>query len=271
MVRQSLPVLLVTLAACDVRVEFADGGRGGGTATGGGFVTAGGFVASGGSAGGGGATAGGTAGGGAAGGAPMVPCSASQPCAMGQCFNGLCAATCQSDASCPADQYCDTQGTRLCHPRQVQTCASGCAPNQVCVSGFCSVAPAGGTCDPTMVFSGNDGCAPNALCHDPIESMMQDPKCYSFPACAADRTCPPGVMGAVCNDALIPNKGLICLTSYCRTVANCPAAWLCVKVNTNDVLGVCGNRGVGAPCVQPSDCQSNSCFRFTPFAPGFCQ
>lgn len=277
MFRQSLPFLLVTLAAaCDVRVEFADGGRGGGSATAGGFATAGGSSTAGGAAAGGaaggtsGGAAGGTSGGAAGGSTPLVPCSATQPCSVGQCSNGLCAASCQSTANCPADQFCDTQGDHLCHPAQVQTCAAGCLSSQICVNGFCSVTPPATTCDPTMLASGNDGCAPNSLCQDPVGG--QNPKCYSLPACAPDKSCPPGVMGATCNDALIPNKSLVCLLGYCRSAGNCPANWVCVKVNSNDVLGVCGSRGFNAPCVQATDCQSNTCSRlFGPFAPGLCQ
>jgi hypothetical protein len=98
-----------------------------------------------------------------------------------------------------------------------------------------------------------------------------DPKCYSFPACAQDKTCPTGLQGAVCNDGLIPNKGRICLTGLCRTVANCPASWICFKNTPTDVLGGCSSKGFGSPCKTGADCLSNNCSVFAPGFPGICQ
>lgn len=265
LLRRVVPLLVLALSGCDQVVMLGDGGTGGGAATGGGGGTTG---------GGGGTTGGG--GGNTGGGSGLEPfiCSASKPCPSGQfCFNGLCALGCQTNANCAADQYCDTEFDHLCHNKTVPTCAvsTECASSQVCISGFCSTPPPVTQCDPNQVASGNDGCDQNSLCVDPSETQAADPKCYTFPACAQDKTCPVGLQGAVCNDGLIPNKARVCLTGLCRSAANCPSSWTCVKFNSADVLGVCSNRGFGSPCTGPGECQSGNCVMGLPGLPGICQ
>lgn len=255
--RAVLVVLVVGFTACDVTVDVGDGGSGGG---GGG--------ASGGGAGGG-------SGGGSGGGTAMqLGCSTASPCPSGQfCFNGLCAYGCQTNSNCAADQYCDTEFDHLCHNKVVESCASMpsiCAATQTCVSGFCSTPPPATQCDLNQVASGNDGCATNAICVDSSDTSVEDPKCYTFPACAQDKTCPTGLQGAVCNDGLIPNKARICLTGLCQTTANCPANWACVKFSPNDVLGMCSNKGTGSPCTSSAECTSGNCSIPAPGFPGFC-
>lgn len=244
------------LAACDVKVDVGDGGTGGGS-------------------GGGNATGGGTGGGGTGGGGgtALVGCSTAAPCPSGQfCFNGLCAIGCQSNANCAADQWCDTEFDHLCHNNQVQTCsgASGCLSTQECVSGFCSTPPPTTQCNPDQAASGNDGCDANSICVDTSDTAAQDPQCHTFPACAQDKTCPVGLQGAVCNDGLIPNKARICLIGLCKDAGHCPSNWLCFKFNANDVLGMCSNKGTGAPCGSAADCQSGNCNQAFPGFPGIC-
>lgn len=251
----AMRVVLVVLAAgflgCDVKVDVGDGGTGGGTGGGGG-----------GSGGGGGGSA------------QLIGCSTASPCPSGQfCFNGLCALGCTSNGDCAADQYCDTEFDHLCHNKTVQTCSGGsdCFTTQECVSGFCSTPPPATQCDPDQVASGNDGCDSKSVCLDSQDTSAQDPKCHSFPPCAQDKTCPTGTQGAVCNDGLLPNKALICLVGLCRTTSNCPANWACWKFTATDVLGVCSNKGLGAPCTTGADCLSGNCTVAFPGFPGVCQ
>lgn len=202
-------------------------------------------------------------------------CSASSPCPSGQfCFNGLCAVGCQSNANCAADQYCDTQYTQACHNKVVKACPeTPCATGQICVSGLCSTPPAATQCNPQNVTTGNDGCESNALCIDSVddeEESKSNPKCYTFPPCGENKTCPVGAQGAVCNDGLIPNKGYVCLTGLCKTSADCPAEWTCSKPNASSVIGMCATGSVGSPCNQPSDCQSGNCMTAAPGFPGVC-
>ena len=126
-------------------------------------------------------------------------------------------------------------------------------------------------CDPQQLPNGADGCDVSSVCIDPAETQATDPRCYSMPACDANKQCPTGLSGAVCNDGLIPNKGLICLINLCRTVSHCPADWACVKFTATDVLGLCSSRGFGAPCASNADCLSSRCAQTFPGLPGFCQ
>lgn len=249
-------VAAVVFSACDVHVNLMDGGAGGGTGTGGG-------------SGGGTANTGG-------GGNEVIElwCSSSRPCPSGQfCFNGLCALGCQSNGDCRSDQYCDTEGDRLCHNVTVPTCAvaGDCAEQQICTAGFCSTPPPQTQCDPDQVPSGNDGCDSRSVCFDEGSSSMPAPKCHTFPACAADKTCPTGTSGAVCNDGLIPNKDKICLIGLCRVVDHCPADWACVRGVSTDVLGLCSPKTSGSPCSSAADCLSGSCYQPVPGFLGFCQ
>lgn len=251
-------------SACDVQVNLGDGGAGGGGT----------FVTGGGSGGGGGDMSGHNDAGAGGGNAIELWCSASRACPSGQfCFNGLCAIGCQSNANCASDQYCATDGDMLCHNKVVPTCtvAGDCGEQQVCTSGFCSTPPPATQCNPDNVPSGNDGCDARSVCIDSSDTAMEDPQCHTFPACAADKTCPTGTQGAVCNDGLIPNKDKICLIGLCRDVGNCPANWACVKGVSTDVLGFCSSRGFGAPCSGAADCISGNCSQPVPGFLGWCQ
>lgn len=243
---------VVVLSACDVRVDLNDGGAGGGTAN----------------------TGGGSGGGG--GGSQVIElwCSSSRPCPSGQfCFNGLCALGCTSNANCRSDQYCDTEGDRLCHNTAVPTCnvAGDCAEQQICTAGFCSTPPPQTTCDPDKAPSGNDNCDSRSVCFDEGDHGNPMPRCHTFPACAADKTCPTGTSGAICNDGLIPNKEKICLIGMCDTVSHCPANWACVRGLQTDVLGFCSPKTAGAPCASAADCLSNNCYQPIAGLVGFCQ
>lgn len=239
-------VAVLVFSACDVHVNLNDGGAGGG---------------SGGGAGGGSQTA-------------ELWCSSSRPCPSGQfCFNGLCALGCTSNGNCRADQFCDTEGDRLCHNNSVPTCnvAGDCAEQQICTAGFCSTPPPQTQCDPDQAPNGTDNCDSKSVCFDDGDYGNPNPKCHTFPACAADKTCPTGAKGAVCNDDLIPNKEKICLIGLCRVVANCPADWACVKGVSTDVLGWCSPRSPGSPCAGAADCLSGRCSQPVPGFVGFCQ
>lgn len=248
-------MMLVCLAtACDVTVQAGTGGGGGG------------------GSGGGGGTQTDAGSGGGTGNMPWQQCSASMSCPSGQfCFNGLCAIGCNSNNDCAADQFCDTEFDRLCHNKVVTTCpAVACTSNQICAGGFCSTPPPEIVCNPEKVASGDDGCDAKSICVDPYETDAKDPKCRSYPSCSQEKTCPTGIQGALCNDGLIPNKGLICLVGYCKTTANCPTNWACFKVTPNDVVGACSNKMVGAPCSSGADCLSNTCNQLIAGLPGFC-
>lgn len=200
-------------------------------------------------------------------------CSASSPCPSGQfCFNGICAVGCQSSGDCASDQYCDTEFDRLCHNKVVQTCHTQpdvCLASQVCVGGLCSTPAPATQCDPEQVVTGSDGCEKNAVCFA-ADDEQSAPKCQSFPACAEDKTCPAGLMGAVCNDGLIPNKGHICLTGLCKAADNCPANWRCVKMTANAPVGFCSDGGMGSPCSSAGECTSGNCMQAMPGTPGVC-
>jgi hypothetical protein len=193
------------------------------------------------------------------------PCNAGNPCPDGQfCFNGICALGCNSDGDCANDQYCATEGDRLCHNKEVTTCPEvACAEGQVCVNGFCSTPPPATQCEP---FAPEDGCEKNALCLEVEEGMA---KCYSFPYCPADGVCPVGLQGAVCNNDLIPGKDKICLVSACLDVSHCPSEFKCVMFE-GDPLGYCSSGAFGEPCNGPGDCNSNVCDMPFPGFPGFC-
>jgi hypothetical protein len=205
----------------------------------------------------------------------VLGCNAAMPCPSGQfCFNGLCALGCQSNANCAADQYCDTEFDRLCHNKVVPTCSTAsntCGSTQRCFNGFCSTPPpqTAMQCNPKGVGSGTDGCDRSSLCIED-DSPAKTPRCFTLPACAADKSCPVGLGGAVCNDGLVPNKAHICLLNACKTVANCPASWACFRFSANDVVGVCSNKGTGAPCSTAADCSSGNCSAVVPGLPGLC-
>lgn len=235
----SVGICLWALAACDIAVQAGEK-DGGGHGADGGSVTS-------------------------------LECAASNVCRPGEeCFNGLCTPRCQSNGDCAAEQYCQTEGDRLCHNKTVTTCPEvACESMQVCEHGFCSTPPPPTQCNPQQAFSGNDGCGNTSLCLDSQTTQAADPKCYSFPACGADKSCPIGLYGAVCNDGLIPNKGLICVTGMCKDASNCPAQWNCVKFG-GGVAGACSNGALGSPCSKPSECLSGNCQSFGPGTPGFC-
>lgn len=193
------------------------------------------------------------------------PCSAGNPCPDGQfCFNGLCALGCNSDGDCAEDQYCATEGDRLCHNKVVTTCPEvACAEGQECVNGYCSTPPPATEC---MPFTPDDGCDKNALCLEVEEEM---PKCYTFPYCPADGKCPVGLQGAVCNDELIAGKDKICLVGACLDASHCPADFKCLMFG-GDPLGYCSSGSFGEPCNVAADCDSNTCNAPFPGVPGFC-
>jgi hypothetical protein len=206
--------------------------------------------------------------GGGGGGGDGTICSSSNPCPDGQfCWNGLCALGCNSDGDCADDQYCDTEFDRLCHNKTVSTCPdTPCADNQICRDGFCSTPPEDTSCMPRP--DGNDGCDAYSLC---LEEDDESTACYSFPACAEDGSCPTGLVGAVCNDGIVPNKAQMCLTGMCTGTEHCPSSWSCVMQST-DPAGFCSDGQFGSVCLSASDCQQGlDCFQAVPGTLGFCQ
>lgn len=250
------------LGACDVRIDVGDAGPwpthdagalGGGDATGGGHAAGGGDAA----------------GGGGGGGPTVRPgCTASTPCPDTQtCINGMCAPACTSIADCGAGEWCERPGDGLCHPDIVQTCGTpGCVASQTCFSGFCSTPPPDAGCEAGRLDG--DGCDARSLCLDTWDE--EEPRCHSMPSCAADGGCPTGLLGAVCNDGLALSKARICMVGLCRTPADCPGDWLCLKVGAADPLGLCSNRATGAPCLSAGDCLSGRCTLAWPGTPGVC-
>lgn len=201
------------------------------------------------------------------GGGEFSPCGADSPCPDGQfCWNGICALGCNSDGDCASNQYCDTEFDRLCHNKEVATCPeTPCEEGQSCVNGFCS---AGATESCMAMPNGEDGCAKNELCIAEPDNQ-ESTKCYSFPACAADGTCPIGTTGAVCNNGLLPSKSQICLIGACQTAEHCPAGDKCILFSGQPV-GACSSGAFGDLCNAPADCMSNNCFIGFPGQPGFC-
>lgn len=202
------------------------------------------------------------------GGGEWQPCSAANACPDGQfCFNGLCALGCNSNGDCADDQYCATDGDRLCHNKEVSTCPdTPCAEGQVCVNGLCSTPAPQTSCQPDP--AGQDGCDSNAVCiEDPAKPGAT--KCYTFPYCGEDGTCPVGTIGAVCNAGIIPNKDEICLTSLCQTAEHCPAAWKCVAFDGAPV-GYCSSGTAGEFCNTGADCVSGTCDEPEPGFGGVC-
>jgi hypothetical protein len=203
---------------------------------------------------------------------PAALCSSSRPCPNNQfCFNGLCAYGCTSNAHCASDQYCNTEGDRTCHNKTVATCPeTACAENQACTNGFCSTpvpsSPGSTGCDPQKVVTGNDGCDKSSICI----AQESTSKCYQFPACAEDKTCPTGTQGAVCHTGELPNKGNICLIGLCKQNAHCPSSWNCVRGSAADVFGVCSNGSTGSLCSDSGQCLSLNCMKVGSGLPGMC-
>ena len=197
------------------------------------------------------------------------PCGGANKCPAGQfCFNGLCAMGCNSNGDCAADQYCDTTW-KECVNKVVATCPdTPCPDTQMCVKNLCtSKEPPATKCDPQQAGY-NDGCEKDAIC---FQDQGKDPVCYSFPACGENGACPPGMIGAVCNDGYLPSKGHICLPGSCKTATNCPnAGFKCVRSNPNAPLGMCSNGGPGMACPTAADCVTGNCSSAGPGWPGVC-
>ncbi|HCF58610.1 MAG TPA: hypothetical protein DFS52_11545 [Myxococcales bacterium] len=182
------------------------------------------------------------------------PCGDANKCPTGQfCYNGLCALGCNSNGDCAADQYCDTEWSRLCQNKVVKSCPdTPCPEAQTCVQSLCTAKEQPKqTCNPD---SFNDGCAENAFCIE--EDENQDPQCMTFSACGEDGTCPAGLFGALCNENLITNKARVCLPGLCKEAGNCPANWVCVKMTSTDPVGFCSNGGLSSMCTKPEECVS---------------
>lgn len=136
----------------------------------------------------------------------------------------------------------------------------------------------GGPCDVDSLYRGaEDGCTKTALCQR--EVLLDDggyctgancpAHCYEAVPCNPDGTCATGVNGALCNDGLFPQKARVCVPSFCRSVANCPASFRCVGVGAVMAAGFCSSGAPGQPCTQPSECASASCLLFGPI--GICK
>lgn len=196
------------------------------------------------------------------------PCSANNPCPDGQfCWNGLCALGCTNNGDCADDQYCATDTDMLCHNKTVETCpAVACPDGQECVNGFCSAAEQPATVCEQMP-NGEDGCAKDALCYSET-GEPSDNKCYTFPACAEDDTCPTGTIGAVCNVGLLPSKGRICLIGACTETKHCPADAACISYD--GPIGACSFGEFGDLCNTNADCNSGNCAMDFPGEAGFC-
>jgi len=180
-------------------------------------------------------------------------------CPKGQfCFNGICAVGCNTDKECETNQYCDTD-IKQCSNKEVKTCPdTPCGANQECVNGLCSAKKAdppkkrneSGACTPAV--DGKDGCKRHEVC---LVKENDQTQCRAFPRCPQSGKCPVGLVGAVCNDKLIPNKDRICLVGGCTGTEHCPASWSCVKIG-GIKLGLCSSGAMGMPCTKQSECKS---------------
>jgi hypothetical protein len=194
-------------------------------------------------------------------------CSSASPCPSGMvCINGLCAAGCQADEDCAAEQYCDTQFDRLCHGQAVTTCpATACAASQVCLAGLCSTPAPPTPC--TRSLDGHDGCDQYSICFEEAENQN---RCHTFPPCPEDGHCPVGTSGAVCNEGDLSGKAHICLTGMCKTPAHCPSGFRCLLPGFSP-LGLCSDGRLAMPCLAPADCQAGlTCAGALAGMPGFC-
>lgn len=185
------------------------------------------------------------------------PCETDAACAERErCSNGTCAPLCAGDGDCHPTEYCDASGDGACHPRVLAPCPEvECAASQTCVQGYCTTPPER-ACAPG---ESKDGCGPSEVCvADPNGTLAEGQMCYPVPHCAEDGSCPPGELGAVCNDGAFPDKYDVCLIGRCRSGAHCPAGRSCVAAG--DGLGVCSDGALGAPCTADEHCATGSCF-----------
>ncbi len=141
--------------------------------------------------------------------------------------------------------------------------ACRCAAGQVCAAGFCVPTPSDQICG-TNPF-GDDMCGASAVCMSDIivdGTKQTNRKCYAFPACGTDGSCPIGSHGAVCNvvsDARIfPDKGPVCLATLCLSPANCPSGQRCVRGPVSS-FGRCTDGSPDSYCTDPSHCMSGIC------------
>jgi hypothetical protein len=111
------------------------------------------------------------------------------------------------------------------------------------------------SCSPSL--DGNDGCSSTLFCAQ--VPGAPDARCYQFPACGQDGSCPTGQVGAICNDHYFSDKPRFCVPGFCHDASHCPASWNCVRTSPVDVLGRCSDGTPGRPCGTDSDCQSNHC------------
>ena len=202
-------------------------------------------------------------------------CSAHDTCTGGAtCFNGECMSACATPADCATGQYCDTMDY-LCHEKTVAACpATPCGSRQLCANGLCSTPPPGFPCGRNSPFDMSDHCGKDAVCLASAivnGQRVADKQCYSFPLCPVEGDCPVSTSGSICNDGIFPDKSRMCLAGLCKTVANCPAKWLCVYSDDKSILyGQCTDGTAGSVCAKAADCLSSVCKQPYPGAFGSC-
>jgi len=115
-----------------------------------------------------------------------------------------------------------------------------------------------------------DGCDDFSICLDTDPGEQEELACTSFPPCPKDGKCPVGLVGAVCNNEIIPQKGRMCLTGLCQDINNCPTQFKCITPDGSN-LGMCSNGTMGMPCKDKTDCQDNlGCLTGPGMPIGFC-
>jgi hypothetical protein len=83
--------------------------------------------------------------------------------------------------------------------------------------------------------------------------------------------------GSICNVSggrqLIGGKGAICLASFCRSAADCPALQLCIYATAGATSGAafCSDGSLDSLCNWDSDCASGFCMHFADGSRGSCQ
>lgn len=227
-----------------------------------------------------------------------IQCEANQQCREGKCFD-ISTDPCEN-VQCNANEVCQNG---QCKPTSTQSCTitltaqDGCANDAICVLNpeEKSVCRAFEPCD------ANNKCAPGldgALCSSEVITG-KTPQCL-VGACKDNTHCPnqtfcvvsasdpfgecsKGLVNDICVDNNDCANDLICdidpnqedygsciEDSSCKTDANCPNNWFCVKPD-NAESGTCSEGRVTATCYEENDCiEALTCDLFVPGEPGIC-
>ena len=207
--------------------------------------------------------------GGPAGSDAPVSCDDANPCAVGECIEGVCVAPdgptpCSSNADCPSDEFChfpaatsyDATVPGECSP----LCASDndCHIGQQCIDGICfsnyDCTPGNGNCE----------CPPGEVCNAQLNTCNAPPTtCYFVEQCPCDWICNtdntcvnPADLGNCVSDvdcnsiAGCENNGCTCNEGSCQPSGMCTSAEDCPS-GTYCQNGVCQEAN---QCTSDNDC-----------------